>query len=344
LKIPEGMEMNLSITKESNVVDWLKVLFALLVVIIHTHPLKNISETMNFWLLNYAARIAVPMFFAFSGYVLSRKIKQNPRYFKAWCLNLLRLLVTWTLVYWIYISLFEFRDLEASNWFSWSFDFLAYSLFHGYFHLWYLASLIIGGVLVYHLRNRNQKKLLLISIPFYVVGLFAVSWSSLSNPAIDTVLAPVHHFFDNVRNSPLNCLPFLLIGFYVERYMPQYNKKAVMLLLALFSAVYYFEVKLVSLTTPRGYDMYLSLLPIVFCSMVLLQNSFSSGQSPFLSKLSLNIYLTHILILKIFERYIQVGMMSLFIMLTSIALACLLSWAELEVARRKKHTPMQART
>ena len=45
MKIPEGMEMNLSITKESNVVDWLKVLFALLVVIIHTHPLKNIVIT-----------------------------------------------------------------------------------------------------------------------------------------------------------------------------------------------------------------------------------------------------------------------------------------------------------
>ena len=100
--------MKLSITKESNIVDWLKVLFALLVVTIHTHPLKNVSETMNFWLLNYVARIAVPMFFAFSGYVLSRKIKQNPRYFKAWCLNLVKLLVTWTFVYWIYISLFEF--------------------------------------------------------------------------------------------------------------------------------------------------------------------------------------------------------------------------------------------
>lgn len=335
--------MNLSITKQSNVVDWLKVLFALLVVIIHTHPLKNISETMNFWLLNYFARIAVPMFFAFSGYVLSRKIKDNPRYFKAWCLNLLKLLVTWTVVYWLYISLFEYADLEATNWVSWSYGFLIYSLFHGYFHLWYLASLIIGGVLVYHLRNRNQKKLLLISIPFYVLGLFAVSWSSLSNPAIDRVLAPVQHFFDNVRNSPLNCLPFLFIGFYLERRMPQYNKKAVMLLLAVFSILYYIEVKLVSLTAPRGYDMYLSLVPIVFCSMVLLQNSFSAGHSPFLSKISLNIYLTHILVLKIFERYIQVGMMSLFIMLTSIGLACLLSWAELEGARRKKQKLKQAK-
>lgn len=334
--------MKLSITKESNIVDWLKVLFALLVVTIHTHPLKNVSETMNFWLLNYVARIAVPMFFAFSGYVLSRKIKQNPRYFKAWCLNLVKLLVTWTFVYWIYISLFEFSDLGGSNWFSWSFEFLAYSLFHGYFHLWYLASLIVGGVLVYHLRNRNQKKLLLISIPLYLLGLFAVSWSAISNPVIDTVLSPVHHFFDNVRNSPLNCLPFLFIGFYLERHMPQYDKKAVILLLALFSVGYYYEVKLVSRTIPRGYDMYLSLIPIVFCAMVLLQNSFSSGHSPFLSKLSLNIYLTHILILKIFERYIPVGMMSLFIMLTSIALACLLSWAELQLGKRKRQKRLQA--
>lgn len=316
-------------------VEGLKIALALLVVMIHTDPLRGLSESLNFWLINYVARVAVPLFFALSGYVLSRNIKTKERYILKWSANLVSVLALWTLVYWVYASLFEYPGSETGGRFQWSYEFILYSLLHGYLHLWYLPSLLAGGILLYHLRNVNRLKMLGVSTVLYALGLFAVSWSPFSCQAIDTILSPLQRYFDNVRNSPLNSLPFLLMGFYLEDRKPRYPAKTMLILLALSWAAFFLEVRILAPRGPKGFDMYLSLLPIVFCVMALLQNSFGKGHNPFAAKVSLYIYLVHILVMKVADKNLQGGLKPLIIMAVSVLLAFAFSWLELAGARKR---------
>lgn len=49
--------------------DVAKFICALLVIIIHTRPFSVLSDIIDFYLVDVIARIAVPLFFAISGYL-----------------------------------------------------------------------------------------------------------------------------------------------------------------------------------------------------------------------------------------------------------------------------------
>lgn len=51
--------------------DVAKFVCALLVIIIHTRPFTGLSDVIDFYLVDVIARIAVPLFFAISGYFFS---------------------------------------------------------------------------------------------------------------------------------------------------------------------------------------------------------------------------------------------------------------------------------
>lgn len=55
--------------------DFIKWVSALLIVIIHTNPFHGI-EVLNFYIKDVLARIAVPLFFAISGFLFFRRIRE----------------------------------------------------------------------------------------------------------------------------------------------------------------------------------------------------------------------------------------------------------------------------
>ena len=52
--------------------DLTKWIGALLVIVIHTSPLEALSSTLNFYTRDVLARVAVPLFFAISGFCFLR--------------------------------------------------------------------------------------------------------------------------------------------------------------------------------------------------------------------------------------------------------------------------------
>ncbi len=60
-------------TKQFPSIDIMKLLYAVLVVTIHTSPLNSINKYFNYGLTQYIARLAVPFFFVTSGYFCFRK-------------------------------------------------------------------------------------------------------------------------------------------------------------------------------------------------------------------------------------------------------------------------------
>lgn len=54
--------------KQYNSIDLFKFLFAVVVVMIHTTPFKNASETFSYYFSNTFCNLAVPFFFVASGF------------------------------------------------------------------------------------------------------------------------------------------------------------------------------------------------------------------------------------------------------------------------------------
>lgn len=153
--------------------DLAKLVCALLVVLIHTSPVENISKRGHFYLENVVARVAVPLFFAMSGFLFFGKLdyadgriartRENiSRLFRTTRKNI-RLYVIWSALY-LTITL---PDWYAAGWWGWAAvkDWLHSFLFIGsYYHLWYLLALILAIPALY---------LLLTVIPVSRIGLVA---------------------------------------------------------------------------------------------------------------------------------------------------------------------------
>ena len=60
-------------TNSFQILDLTKFIGALLVVLIHTAPLEPYSAIANFYTRDVLARLAVPLFFAISGFFFARK-------------------------------------------------------------------------------------------------------------------------------------------------------------------------------------------------------------------------------------------------------------------------------
>ena len=66
--------MNTNPSSRYDSLDLAKWICALLVIVIHTAPLSKVSTIGNFYFTNVLARIAVPLFFAISGFLFFRKL------------------------------------------------------------------------------------------------------------------------------------------------------------------------------------------------------------------------------------------------------------------------------
>ncbi|WZU02210.1 acyltransferase family protein [Erysipelothrix sp. D19-032] len=59
--------------------DFLRYFGAVLIVILHLRPFKDISYPLDLLFNNMISRLFVPFFFITSGYFVAKKQKQNPR-------------------------------------------------------------------------------------------------------------------------------------------------------------------------------------------------------------------------------------------------------------------------
>lgn len=87
-----------------NSIDLMKFIFALLVIAIHFPPLVDISNIVNWALIQFVARLAVPFFFICSGYLLFRKTdlankEKTQARIKRYTLRIIKMLIIWYLLY-----------------------------------------------------------------------------------------------------------------------------------------------------------------------------------------------------------------------------------------------------
>lgn len=183
-------------------IDWMKITCAILVVAIHTEPLKGLGLIEDCF--NIFTRFAVPFFYITSGYFLykdqrdfSRLNKQGKR--------LIHLYGIWTIIYLPVLVIHNSRNGGGIK------EYLTSLLWNGTFtQLWYLvASIYAIVILMILLRFLKIKQVLIIAIITYFVGVLISTYGPITSMIIGIdINVPT-------RNALFYAFPFMAFGLWL---------------------------------------------------------------------------------------------------------------------------------
>lgn len=217
--------------KEKNIeynLDICKIIGAFLIVAIHCRPLTSLSDLMDFYLVDIVARLAVPFFFATTGYLLFRKFtfSEDGRIIKCYSNDkiLLRyikrifiLYISWSLIYLVVWQIPYWNSIGWSG-IKVVIDYsISFFIKGSVYHFWYFVSLLYGVIILYLLlRNIRMKFSICLAIIFYFVKAFIYGYSWIN----DSMFGSLNKIW-NIFNGPFDgigiALPFMMVGVIVSQ-------------------------------------------------------------------------------------------------------------------------------
>lgn len=274
-------------------IDKVKLLASFAVVFMHVVNYLPTTEYANYWTYDWyfpLLDLAVPLFFVFSGYFLSRKkTEQIPSYANKILVMLIAYNIVYILIKWpmdILSGLIQGRsgtDLIFSYFHTMSWSNVITGIF-GSEHLWYLSALLFSSWILYYV-NKNK----LSSLTAFTIGitLFLLIF-----------IPPINFLWDNLLlyGGFVKGYFYLSMGYYLAKSHFNYPNK-----------VYYFVATIIMLVVIGSqvnnqfiYELLLAL--VVFNTVNILKKN--PGHPSILSKFShhsLSIYLLHIIFTGIFN-------------------------------------------
>ena len=237
-------------------IDVVKFFCAFLVVAIHVAPFSEKvfpdAAALNFFFTKTICRIAVPFYFAASGFLLFRNMDRGQvdwERVRNYCFKLLRLYGLWSVL------------LSAGE--------------KG--HLWYLGATVVGVLCLSLCFHRRMKfgVMALFAAVLYGIGLLGDSYygiqASLRNiPMVDQIAGCYESMFRSTRNGLFMGFPFLMIGAVLG--VKKVRMKPLTAALGFTASVALLIAEAYALKhygRCRDYNMYLSLLPAAFFLLAL---------------------------------------------------------------------------
>lgn len=206
--------------KQLDNLDLAKWICSLLIIIIHTAPFEKLP-IVNFYITNVLARVAVPLFFAISGYLFFRKITFENGKITRNSENVSCLIrYVWHLTI-IYVAASVFYLLyKIPMWYSidwWGFhalkDYLSSFFLSGSeYHLWYILASIYGIILFYILLSFIRLDVMkYLCIVGWVIEclLYSYSWIGIDNISILNWLTS---HFSVCFDAAFRAIPLMGIG------------------------------------------------------------------------------------------------------------------------------------
>jgi len=302
--------------------DWFRVLFAVLVVAIHTDPLETVFPVGNLILTRIIARVAVPFFFMATGYFLRDALEEGGlgRTLKKLCLYDLAAMA-------LYLPLNfysgDFQNLTVGG-------FLRDVFLDGtFYHLWYFPAVILGVLLVREcVRVLGWRRTGIVVAVLYGIGLGGDSWYGLAVrvPGVQAVYDWLFSWMDQTRNGLFFAPMYLWLGGSLTRWRPDRSAWGVGLLLS--GCVLLAESLLLHQAQVCRFDsMYLALVPVCLCLFGLLTTG-NTGNCKALRIFSLLIYVVHpwcIVVLRAGGRFLGLWGLLVENRVAHYLLVCLLS-------------------
>ena len=272
--------MKIKEERNYDTVDFLKILCAILVLMIHIplfgySPSRKVLEGVNFVVQNCFARIAVPFFFVASGFFLYRKTSLddfNIGYSIQYIKRIIRLYCIWSIIY-IPVNIRDILNDEKGVAHA-TVIYLRNIVFSGsYMHLWFLPALVVAVMLTSCLlyKGIRPKTIIVIAGLLYFIGLFGVSWFGFIKPI--EIYAPqlwkglriIKSIIATTRNGLFEGFLFVAIGMSFSYKDFKYDKGIAVIGIILSVIALITEVfTLQAFGFIRQYDFFLSLVPLVW--------------------------------------------------------------------------------
>lgn len=319
-----------------HVLDLTKFIGALLVVLIHTEPLESHSAVANFYTTDVLARLAVPMFFAISGFFYARRPAPIKTFQRIGMLYL-----GWSAAY----LLIQLPQWYASGW--WGphviLDYVLGLVTKGsYYHLWYLLATLYAIPLLYLLVKRDSPQLIMVVCCLCWLAeclTYSYSWIGLNQIGL---LVSLLDRFSGVCDGIFRALPLMLVGALCFRNAathpaPYWGKRALVgfVLLCTESSILYFA------TPNSGFYSYLFTTPVftyyLLCFLLTCGFRFRRADWPILlRKASLIIYCIH----PFFDYFVKRTTISpgipAWLAVTVLSVGFSLAYSSLSLQRRSK--------
>ena len=262
-----------------------------MVIGIHTTPFSGISEKLNFLTINGIFRIAVPIFFVISGFYFP-SISTSQK-LKTWTIRIATLYIFWMLVYLpLYIPAYSAIPIDNN-----APPFLI-TLLTGYWHLWYVAAMLLAGPILYLMKDVKAARLIPFALLLYFIGFLIQYDRAYFSPQLPFYL---------YRNFLFFALPMMMLGTAAAkigvasmetRTLLCWLDGGLLLLTLEIGIAHHYAVAW------GGFDMYLS-LPIIASTVFLLtMKSKLYYQVQDLALLSSVLYFSHVLFMMLFIHWL----------------------------------------
>ncbi len=210
--------------------DVMKFLMAIFVIAIHRSPFST-ENGMQFFIINVLVRVAVPFFFAASGFLFHEKLIRSKTQ-KSACLSYLKrlagLYVIWSA---IYFPAALYKNVIVGGMDAGAFGFFYLKNFFigegSFLHLWYLPSLMLSIMLVYLLSRRlTTGRVFLIAMLVCAAGLFCSNYSFVfGDHGVSAVVGSFSESFKIIFDTLSGGFVFTASGFLVSE-KKEHLKKA----------------------------------------------------------------------------------------------------------------------
>lgn len=208
--------------KQYKTIDLFKFICAILIIVLHASPFASYSKVLTFGFRNIVTVIAVPFFFATSGFLTFSKLNtladasERKKYILKYVRRILQMYLIWSAVYFVFV-LYKW----VINGFSYM-SVLIYIrdfFFEGsYSTIWFLPALLSATVFVYLLSKRFDKKtIIFIAVPFYIFGLLGSSYFGIAEkiPLLNDIFGVYYTCLKSVKNGLLFGFIFVALGAYI---------------------------------------------------------------------------------------------------------------------------------
>lgn len=218
-------------------VFFIKIILSFFVVCIHVNPFYSLTKSDFGFVLNIFFRhifdLAVPCFFAISGWLYSVKNNDESSLTFYDYLYLFRILKIWMFYFIFYLAIKDFVNflfswnLSLTHFFDYYHNFIVSplkSLINGpYYHLWFIPSLLCSAFIVIFFGKKNFLLPFLISFFIYFVGILGSVHFVLNNrmqiPEHGIFMGPFLFFigykFNMLIVCNINYMYFFIISFFI---------------------------------------------------------------------------------------------------------------------------------
>lgn len=253
--------------------DVLKLIFSLFIIAIHVSLLNPNSNNFSFFVVKCLFRLAVPSFFAISGFLYERKVYN---------LNKLeRKIVTFKYVkgllipfiFWLIIDM-PLKYLEMRKVLSISStikEMIKWLFFYQWGALWYISALIIAILLIYFLRKKiHINEIFIISVPLYMFALLSNNYYFIvKNTFFGKIILKYRNIFISERNGIFEGLLFVSLGMIIYKYYCNNKIKYkrcltnIIIIYLIFIAEVFLLRNKISLPDGSLYIVFIALIPLI---------------------------------------------------------------------------------